>query len=56
MSFPLSPIIADIVMQDLENSILSTLELSIYFRYVDDVLGCPESSCRKRFKFNKLKI
>jgi len=35
MGFPFS-IIADIVMQDLENSILSTLEL-IYFQYILDM-------------------
>lgn len=39
MGSPLSPIIADIVLQDLENKALSTLSFtpSFYFRYVDDV-------------------
>ena len=38
MGFLLSPIIADIVMQDLEESILSNLNLSIYYRYINDNL------------------
>jgi len=40
MGSPLSPIIANIVMQDLEESILSTLDvgISIYHRYVDDII------------------
>jgi len=37
MGSPLSPIFADIVIQDLEKSILDNIgiELSIYFRYVN---------------------
>ncbi|XP_018376461.1 PREDICTED: uncharacterized protein LOC108769774 [Trachymyrmex cornetzi] len=39
MSSPLSPVIADLVLQDLEMKALSTLEfhLPLYVRYVDDV-------------------
>src|SRR5436190_20775540 len=45
MGSPLSPIIADVVMQDLEVTILNSLDISVplYFRYVDDILMCiPE--------------
>ena len=37
---PISPILVDIVMQDLENEALSKLGFSVpfYFRYVDDIL------------------
>jgi len=40
MGSPLSPIIADLVMQDLEVHILNSLNLNlpIYYRYVDDIL------------------
>jgi len=40
MGSPLSPIIADLVMQDFESEALSLLPFSlpIYFRYVDDIL------------------
>lgn len=40
MSSPLSPIIAGIVMQDLEKSILRKLPFnsSFYFRYVDNII------------------
>ena len=40
MGSPISPIIADIVMQDLEESCLSNFDFTIplYFRYVDDAL------------------
>jgi len=40
MGFPLSPIIADLVMQNLEEHVLSSLKikLPIYYRYVDDIL------------------
>jgi len=39
MGSPLSPIVADIVMQDVENRALSSLNFrpSFYFRYVDDI-------------------
>jgi len=36
----LSPIIADIIMQDLAK-VLGMLNLSIYYRYVDDILFVP---------------
>ena len=40
MGSPISPIIADIVMQDLEENCLSNFDFTIplYFRYVDDTL------------------
>ncbi len=36
---PLSPIISDIVMEDLEERVLNSLQfrISAYFRYVNDV-------------------
>src|SRR5580765_2372334 len=46
MGSPLSPIIADITLQDLEKRVLGTLsfELPFYFRYVDDIaLSVPSS-------------
>jgi len=44
MGSPLSPIIADIIMQDLENFTLNALNLDLIFyaRYVDDIaLAAP---------------
>jgi len=44
MGSPLSPIIANIVMQDLENRALNTIGFTppFYFRYVDDIItACP---------------
>jgi len=44
---PLSPVIADIVMQDLETSAIKNLpfQLPFYFRYVDDIiLTAPSNS------------
>lgn len=40
MGSPLSPIIANMVMQDLEESIINTLDFNIgmYYRYVDDII------------------
>jgi len=40
MGSPLSPVIADIVMRDLENDCLRKLnfELTLYYRYVDDIV------------------
>jgi len=40
MRSPLSPIIADIVMQELETTVLSTVNfpIPIHYRYVDDIL------------------
>jgi len=40
MGSPLSPIIADLVLQDLETKAIEILpfELPLYFRYVDDIL------------------
>lgn len=38
MGSSLSPVIADIMLQDLEENVLSTLDLPIYYKYVDDFL------------------
>jgi len=40
MGSPMSPIIADMVMEDLETRVLKNLnvELPFYFRYVDDIM------------------
>jgi len=40
MGSPLSPIISDLVMQDLEEQVLSCLKIKLpfYYRYVDDIL------------------
>jgi len=40
MGSPLSPIVADIVLQDLEIKVLECLflKIPIYYRYVDDIL------------------
>ena len=40
MGSPLSPILADIVMQDFEKKVISMLpaRLLFYFRYVDDII------------------
>jgi len=40
MDSPLSPIIADIVMQDQETECLNkiNIQLSLYYRYVDDII------------------
>jgi len=40
MGSPLSPVIADIVLQDLENGMIETLpfRLPFFFRYVDDIV------------------
>jgi len=58
MGSPLSPIIADIVMQDLEREVLETFEFEIpfYYRYVDDiVLAVPTSKIDLVFnKFNSI--
>lgn len=40
MGSPLSPIVADLVLQDLETTVLESLpyRLPVYYRYVDDIL------------------
>lgn len=40
MGSPLSPIIADIVMHDLEKTVLDSpgLEIKFYYRYVDNII------------------
>lgn len=45
MGSPLSPIIADLVMQDLENKALYKIgfKLPLYYRYVDDILLVTKS-------------
>ena len=48
MDSPLSPIIADITLQDIERSAVRALpfELPFYYRYVDDIaLAVPASDC-----------
>ena len=48
MGSPLSPIIADVTLQDLENEALKSLpfDLPFYFRYVDDIaLAAPSHMC-----------
>jgi len=39
-SSPLSPIVADLVMQDLEENILNSLNIRfpLYYRHVDDII------------------
>src|SRR5580765_3687713 len=47
MGSPLSPTIADIVLQDIENKALYKIgtKLPIYYRYVDDILlAVPKNS------------
>jgi len=49
MGSPLSPVIADIVMQDLENEVLGTFNFDVpfYYRYVDDlVMAVPTSKIK----------
>jgi len=44
MGSPLSPVIADAVMRDLETACLSKIncQITLYYRYVDDiVMACP---------------
>jgi len=40
MSSPLSPVIADITLEDLENRVIETLvfKLPFFFRHVDDIV------------------
>jgi len=40
MGSPLSPIIADLVMRDLEENVLNSLNIRpiMYYRYVDDII------------------
>jgi len=58
MGSPRSPIIADIVMQDLESLVLETFDFDIlfYYRYVDDImLAVPTSKIDFVFKkFNSI--
>ena len=58
MGSPLSPIIADIVMQDLEDGLIDSVDLMIstYYRYVDDILlVAPENNIERILEsFNKL--
>ncbi|XP_011873332.1 PREDICTED: uncharacterized protein LOC105565077 [Vollenhovia emeryi] len=46
MGSPLSPVIADIVMQDLEVTVLKKINLSptLYYRYVDDIIMAAPSA------------
>jgi len=58
MGSPLSPIIAEIVLQDLEKKALDLLRIKIpfYHRYVDDIaLACPKHKINECLKtFNSL--
>jgi len=40
MSSPFSPVIADIVMQEFENTVLNSISfpIPIYYRFVDDIV------------------
>jgi len=53
MGSPLSPIIADVVMQDLETTCLDSIncQLTFYYRYVDDiVMAAPRDKIYLIFK------
>lgn len=41
VGLPLSPIIADIVLQDIENEALNRIDIQLpfYYRYVDDIVS-----------------
>jgi len=58
MGSPLSPIIANMVLQDLEGKAFDDLNFSVplYFRYVDDILiGAPQDKIHLIFEhFNSL--
>jgi len=45
MGSPLSPVIADVVMRDLETACLNRInfQLTFYFRYVDDIVMATPS-------------
>jgi len=46
MGSPLSPIIADIVMQDLETNVLNSINIHLpfYYRYVDDIVFATQDT------------
>jgi len=46
MGSPLSPIIADIVMQDFETNVLNSInvQLPFYYRYVDDIVFATQDT------------
>jgi len=48
----LSPIVADLVMQDLKENILNSLNIRppLYYRYVDDILSALEEEIHNIFK------
>ena len=47
MDSPLSPVIADLIMQKLEVRALSLIRLPFYYRFVDDILlAAPASSVK----------
>jgi len=64
MGSPLLPIIADLVMQDLEEHVLSSIKikLPIYYRHIDDILlAAPEDDISDIFEtfnnyYNRLKF
>ncbi|XP_011705880.1 PREDICTED: putative nuclease HARBI1 [Wasmannia auropunctata] len=43
MGSPVSPTIADMVLQEIENEAAKSLQLAFYFRYVDDILLATQS-------------
>ena len=51
MGSPLSPILANIVLQDLEQEIITTNNIisSFYFRYVDDIVLALHKDRLKEF-------
>jgi len=46
MGSPLSPILADLVMQDLESNVLNSInvQLPFYYRYVDDIIFATQDT------------
>jgi len=44
MGSPLSPIIADLVLRNIESGAINILNIPIYVRYVDDILLAPSNS------------
>jgi len=53
MGSPLFPIIADVVMQDLENEVLSLISILFFYRYVDDIImAIPVSKINILFSIN----
>jgi len=45
MNSPFFPILADIVLQDIEEVVLNCINLPFVFRYVDDILFAVSRNC-----------